>query len=49
MAEQIADIREKFANHSDQLDQIYLAIENMLKEKAIKKSWEERERIGFKK
>jgi hypothetical protein len=49
LAEQIGDIREKVANHSDQLDQIYLAIENMLKEKAIKKSWEERERIGFKK
>ena len=48
-AEQISDIRKTVANHSDQLDQIYLAIENMLEEKTTRKSWEERERIGFKK
>ena len=35
--------------HDIQLNAIYKAIEKLLGEKAIAKSWEERERIGFKK
>lgn len=49
LAEQINLIRQKVKNQGDQLTQIYNAIENMLEEKAEKRSWEERERIGFKK
>jgi hypothetical protein len=43
-------IYERFSEHDTQLVSIYKAIENMLEQKeAEKKSWEERERIGFKK
>lgn len=49
LAEEIKLIRQRVKNHNEQINQIYVAIENMLKEKAQKKSWEERERIGFKK
>jgi phage regulator Rha-like protein len=49
LSDQIKDIRKSVANHSDQLSQIYYAIENMLDEKEEKKSWKDRERIGFKK
>jgi hypothetical protein len=46
---QIREIRQTVSNHSDQLNQIYDAIENMLEEKEDqKRSWNERERIGFK-
>lgn len=53
LASQINEIRHNVANHSDQLNQIYDAIENMMDEKEEKKHekrlWKERERIGFKK
>ncbi len=52
LAAQIKDIRKSVKNHSEQLNQIYGAIENMLEEKEDKKEkkrlWKERERIGFK-
>jgi ABC-type transporter Mla subunit MlaD len=52
LSEQIADIRRSVANHDEQLDQIYTAIETLLNEKdqqkAELKAWAERERIGFK-
>ncbi len=52
LSEQIADIRRSVANHDEQLDQIYTAIETLLnekdKQKAGLKAWAERERIGFK-
>jgi len=48
LAGQINAIRQTVTSHSDQLNQIYDAIENMLEEKEEKKrSWNERERIGF--
>jgi hypothetical protein len=34
--------------HDVQLSSIYDAIENLLDEKVNQKSWEERQRIGFK-
>jgi hypothetical protein len=53
LAYQINDIRKTVANHSEQLNQIYNAIENMMDEKLDKqeekKLWKVRERIGFKK
>lgn len=49
LAEQLEEIRNRLGEHDVQLNQIYDAIENLLDEKAEKKSWEERERIGFKK
>lgn len=46
---QIGELCDKLRSHDVQLDQIYSAIENMLDEKIEQKSWENRERIGFKK
>lgn len=49
LARQIKEIRKTVSSHSEQLNQIYGAIENMLEEKEEKiRSWKERERIGFK-
>ncbi len=45
---QIKQIKERMGEHDAQLNQIYDAIENLLDEKAASKSWEQRERIGFK-
>jgi hypothetical protein len=47
LADQVQEIRHKIDNHSEQLNLIYEAIENMLDEKEERKSWEERNRIGF--
>jgi phage regulator Rha-like protein len=53
LAEQINRLRtevyERLGEHDTQLNAIYDAIENLLDDKAEKKNWEERERIGFKK
>jgi ORF6N domain len=46
---QIKTLFEKVGGHDAHLKGIYDAIENLLDEKAEKKGWEERERIGFKK
>lgn len=43
------ELYDRLGEHDTQLAAIYDAIENLLDEKAEKKSWEERERIGFKK
>jgi hypothetical protein len=47
------ELKERIDEHDIQLNSIYDAIENLLDEKAAEKSkqksWEERERIGFKK
>jgi 3-deoxy-D-arabino-heptulosonate 7-phosphate (DAHP) synthase class II len=48
LAEQIDEIRKNVSNHSEQLNQIYTAIENLLYEKTMQKEWEDRHRIGFK-
>jgi gas vesicle protein len=52
LANQISEIKNTVTNHSEQLNQIYDAIENMMDEKEEKKErkrlWKERELIGFK-
>lgn len=46
---QIKEIKQNVKSHSEQLNHIYDAIENMMDEKEEKKrAWRERERIGFK-
>jgi hypothetical protein len=45
--DEIAEIRQKVVNHSDQLNLIYDTIENLLDDKADTKIWKERQRIGF--
>jgi phage regulator Rha-like protein len=45
----IQKIMERLSEHDVQLSQIYDAIENLLDEKTEQKTWENRERIGFKK
>ena len=45
---QLQQIKERIGEHDIQLNQLYDAMENLLDEKAEKKSWEERKRIGFK-
>lgn len=47
LAEQILEIRQSVSDHQDQLTLIYGAIQKLLEEKAKKKSWDEREKIGF--
>jgi hypothetical protein len=49
LIDQISSLREKIGEHDTQLNQIYDAIESLLDQKVEQKSWEERERIGFKK
>jgi hypothetical protein len=48
LADEIKEIKATVGDHSDQLARIYAAIESLLAEKAAKKSWEDREPIGFK-
>ena len=42
-------LRQRIGEHDTQLNRIYDAIENILEEKKETKTWETRERIGFKK
>jgi phage regulator Rha-like protein len=49
VAEQLQEIRDRLGEHDVQLNSIYDAIENLLDEKAEQKTWQERERIGFRK
>ena len=44
-----SELHERIGEHDTQLAAIYDAIENLLDDKAEKKNWNERERIGFKK
>lgn len=48
LANEIQEIRQTVENHSEQLVEIYGAIEKLLAEKEAQKSFAERERIGFK-
>jgi phage regulator Rha-like protein len=43
------EMYERLGEHDAQLNAIYEAIENLLDGQAVKKSWEERNRIGYKK
>jgi hypothetical protein len=49
MQEQLRAIQDRLSEHDTQLSGIYDAIENLLDTHSESKSWEERERIGFKK
>jgi phage regulator Rha-like protein len=49
ITEQLQEIRDRLGEHDTQLNSIYDAIESLLDEKAEQKTWQERERIGFKK
>ena len=49
IAQQLSQLKDKIGEHDIQLSGIYDAIENLLDEKTEKKTWAERERIGFKK
>jgi hypothetical protein len=48
LSEQIQLLKDRLGSHDIQLKQIYDAIENMLEERMEKKSWQNREPIGFK-
>jgi phage regulator Rha-like protein len=41
------ELHERIGEHDTQLAAIYEAIENLLEDKVIRKSWEDRDRIGF--
>lgn len=45
---QLEYLKNKISNHDVQLNEIYTAIENLLDNNSNQKSWDDRERIGFK-
>jgi hypothetical protein len=45
---QLQELKQRIGEHDVQLSQIYEALENMLDEKAAGRTWNNRERIGFK-
>ncbi len=48
LAEQINELRDKTGTHDSQLNQIYTAIENLLKDKTAQEDWKDhRQRIGY--
>ncbi len=49
LVEQLKELKDRVGNHDAQLNQIYIAIENLLDIKAEEKKWSDRERIGFNK
>jgi len=53
LSEQLKQLRrelyERLGDHDSRLNTLYTAIENLLKEKVLKRNWEDRERIGFRK
>lgn len=48
LKEQLRQVKERLGEHDAQFNHIYDAMENLLDEKAAKRKWDERERIGFK-
>lgn len=42
------EVRDRIGQHDSQLNSIFEALENLLDEKATKRKWDSRERIGFK-
>ena len=46
---QLLEIKQRLGEHDVQLNSIYDALENLLDEKAAKRKWDDRERIGFRK
>ena len=47
LSNQLQELTQRIGEHDMQLSQIYEALENMLDDKAAKRKWNERERIGF--
>jgi hypothetical protein len=47
--QQLAELTNRVGSHDQQLASIYVAIENLLDDKADQQSWANRERIGFRK
>ncbi|MFD2864350.1 ORF6N domain-containing protein [Mucilaginibacter antarcticus] len=48
LKEQLREIKERLGEHDMQLNHIYDAMENLLDQRGTQKSWEDRERIGYK-
>jgi hypothetical protein len=48
LKDQLKEIKQRLGEHDTQLNHIYEAIETLLDEKAARRKWEDRERIGFK-
>jgi hypothetical protein len=48
LSAQLQDLKQRIGEHDIQLSQIYEALENMLDQKAAERTWNNRERIGFK-
>ncbi len=49
LKEQLQEIKQRLTEHDTQLNSIYDALENLLDENAAQRTWQSRERIGFKK
>jgi phage regulator Rha-like protein len=49
LKEQLLEIKQRLTEHETQLNSIYDALENLLDENAAQRTWQGRERIGFKK
>lgn len=47
LLEQMKELKMEVGNHDDQLNQIYKAIEILMKKKEEETDWNDRERIGF--
>ena len=45
---QLEFLRDRITNHDVQLNEIYTAIENLLDYNSSQKSWDDRQRIGYK-
>jgi hypothetical protein len=48
LSAQLQELAQRISEHDIQLAQIYEALENMLDEKAAERTWQNRERVGFK-
>jgi hypothetical protein len=48
LEQQLDALKTQIADHDDRLAALFAALGNLLEEKREEKSWEERERIGFK-
>jgi hypothetical protein len=48
LSAQLHELKQRIGEHDVQLSQIYEALENMLDDRAAQRTWNNRERIGFK-
>ncbi len=47
LKEQLKELKEKLGEHDEQLNQIYLAMENLIDERSEQQKWDNRKKIGF--